>query len=231
MQPANPDRLGWGMFLGLCVYFGGCLVYMFLGLSVFLWLSVCGFGALCLFLGLYVYFWGCPCVFGCGCVFLGLSLFLGLSVCCFGAVCVWVWRSLPVFGAECFGAECVFGAACLVLGLSLPCTHPWAPRLQPECQEEEEGGGRMRWLSSCICRRMGRRSPHEMFSSPSTISSPSSCSTDRDQCRREKLGMWAGDWGLWGLSKPKFSVVLWFFGLSLAPGSCAEANQDWGQPR
>lgn len=148
---------------------------MFLGWGVFGFvcvLELCIFGA--------VWFWGC--------------VFLGLCVCfwgCvhFGAVCVWFWGTLPVFGAECFGAECVFG------GCLCP-THPWAPRLQPECQEEEEGGGRMRWLSSCICRRMGRRSPHEMFSSPSTISSPSSCSTDRDQNPREKLGMWGGDWGL-----------------------------------
>lgn len=65
-------------------------------------------------------------------------------------------------------------------GHSFSCTHPCAPRLQPECQEEEEGGGRMRWLSSCICRRMGRRKPHEMFSSPSTMSSPSSCTEQRD---------------------------------------------------
>lgn len=36
----------------------------------------------------------------------------------------------------------------------------------------------MRWLSSCICRRMGRRKPQEMFSSPSTMSSPSSCARD-----------------------------------------------------
>lgn len=54
-------------------------------------------------------------------------------------------------------------------------THPCAPKLQPECQEEEDGGGRMRSLSSCICRRMGRRSPQEMFSSPSTMNSSSSC--------------------------------------------------------
>lgn len=33
----------------------------------------------------------------------------------------------------------------------------------------------MRSLSSCICRRMGRRSPQEMFSSPSTMNSSSSC--------------------------------------------------------
>lgn len=61
---------------------------------------------------------------------------------------------------------------------SSPPAHPCAPRLHPECQEEEDGGGRMRWLSSCICRRMGRRKPQEMFSSPSTMSSPSSCTRD-----------------------------------------------------
>lgn len=58
---------------------------------------------------------------------------------------------------------------------SSPFTHPCAPRLQPECQEEEDGGGRMRSWSSCICSRMGLRSPQEMFSNPSTMNSSSSC--------------------------------------------------------
>lgn len=60
-------------------------------------------------------------------------------------------------------------------GASASVTHPCAPRLQPECQEEEDGGGRMRSWSSCIWSRMGLRSPQEMFSSPSTMNSSSSC--------------------------------------------------------
>lgn len=80
-------------------------------------------------------------------------------------------------------------AECL---LTPPPAHPWAPRLQPECQEEEEGGGRMRWLSSCIWRRMGRRKPQEMFSSPSTMSSPSSCARDGRSAAGPRRGWRAG---------------------------------------
>lgn len=59
------------------------------------------------------------------------------------------------------------------------CTDPCAPRLQPECQEDDDGGGRMRWLSSCICKRIGLRNPQEMFSRPSTMNSPSSYRAER----------------------------------------------------
>lgn len=54
-------------------------------------------------------------------------------------------------------------------------TYPWLSRLQPECQDVEEGGGRIRSWSSCICSLIGRRRPQKMFNKPSKISSPSSC--------------------------------------------------------
>lgn len=53
-------------------------------------------------------------------------------------------------------------------------TYPWLFRLQPECQDVEEGGGRIRSWSSCIWSLIGRRRPQKIFSKPSKISSPSS---------------------------------------------------------
>lgn len=53
-------------------------------------------------------------------------------------------------------------------------TYPWPSRLQPECQDVEEGGGRIRSWSSCIWSLIGRRRPQKIFSKPSKISSPSS---------------------------------------------------------
>lgn len=54
-------------------------------------------------------------------------------------------------------------------------TYPWLSRLQPECQDVEEGGGRIRSWSSCIWSLIGRRRPQKIFNKPSKISSPSSC--------------------------------------------------------
>lgn len=54
-------------------------------------------------------------------------------------------------------------------------SYPWLSRLQPECQDVEEGGGLIRSWSSCIWSLIGRRKPQKMFSKPSNISSPSSC--------------------------------------------------------
>lgn len=59
--------------------------------------------------------------------------------------------------------------------LSFWTTYPWLSRLQPECQDVEEGGGRIRSWSSCIWSLIGRRRPQKIFNKPSKISSPSSC--------------------------------------------------------
>lgn len=74
------------------------------------------------------------------------------------------------------GIKYVFKRLCHVLSdLSIPIPSDLCvSRLQPECQDVEEGGGLIGSLSSCICSLIGRRRPQETLSSPSTISSPSS---------------------------------------------------------
>lgn len=61
--------------------------------------------------------------------------------------------------------------------LSVWTSYPWLSRLQPECQDVDEGGGRIRSWSSCIWSLIGRRKPQKILSKPSKINSPSSCWT------------------------------------------------------
>lgn len=51
--------------------------------------------------------------------------------------------------------------------------------LSAEGGDMGDGGDLIRSWSSCICNLIGRRSPQEMLSKPSTISSPSSCARNK----------------------------------------------------